>query len=373
MDFGFSEEQELLRESARGFLRAKAPPAFARAMLDDPVGVTAPVWSALADLGWLGLIVPDAYGGSGLGYLDLAVVLEECGAVVLPGPFVTTVALATPAIRELATAPQQERWLPAIAAGTLRATLAFAEAPGRWAEEAVEAEIEAMAGGYRVRGTKLFVPDARSSDLILVVGRLGGRTAVIAVPRDADGVTVQPMHGIDGTRKLDAVSLAEVRIDGDALLGGDPAAPGSISRLVDIARVLLSAEMCGAADAALSMSVEYAQIRTQFDRAIATFQSLQHKMADMKVLLENARSLVYYAAWALDSRAPDAPRAAAMTKAYASDACVKIVADAIQVHGGIGFTWEHDLHLYFKRVKAAELTYGDASENRALVAEFLDL
>ena len=148
---------------------------------------------------------------------------------------------------------------------------------------------------------------------------------------------------------------------------------GALDRLVDIARVLLAAEMCGAADAALVLSVEYAKIRRQFDRPIATFQAIQHKLADMKVLLENARSLVYYAAWALDTASADQRLAAAMTKAYASDSCVKIVADAIQVHGGIGFTWEHDLHLYFKRVKSAELTYGDGSANRRAVAELLDL
>ena len=206
-----------------------------------------------------------------------------------------------------------------------------------------------------------------------MVGKIDGRAAIALVPRDAHGLRVEAMHTIDRTRKLDVVSLDGVAIEADGVLGGGPLADGTLARLVDIARVMTAAEMCGAADAALMMSVDYVKIRTQFDRPIATFQAVQHKLADMKVALENSRSLVYYAAWALDTKAADGSRAAAMAKAYASDACVKVVADAIQVHGGIGFTWEHDLHLYFKRVKSGELTYGDAADNREAVADELEL
>jgi alkylation response protein AidB-like acyl-CoA dehydrogenase len=371
VDFGFSAEQEAFRSSVRGFLRAEAPVSFARAMMDDETGIVSRVWRSFSDLGWLGLMVPERYGGSGLGHLDLAVLLEECGGVVLPGPLLSTVALGVPAILATADAAQREALLPAIVEGRLRPTLAFAEASGRWDESDVETVAEKVADGYLLRGEKLFVPDARGADVVLVVAKFAGSPALVAVARDAPGVKVSRMESIDATRKLDVVSLDGVVVDENGLLGGTVLAEGVLGRVVDAARVLLSAEMCGAADQALARSVDYAKIRTQFDRPIATFQAIQHKLADMKVLLENARSLVYYAAWALDTNAPDAARAAAMAKAYASDACVKIVADAIQVHGGVGFTWENDLHLYFKRVKCSELTYGDATANRTIVAKSL--
>ena len=373
MDFGFNEDQQLLRSAARDYLRAETPPSYARAMMDDPIGTTEKVWRSLADLGWLGLTIPETLGGSGLGFLDLALLMEEAGGVVLPGPLMSTTALATPAILAHGTDVQRQRLLPAIAAGRLRGTLAFAEAPGIWSTRAIAATADQNSGGYVLRGTKLFVPDARSSDVVLVVTTIGDRFGLFLVPRDAAKLRISPMHVIDETRKLDVVELDGVEVADADLLGGAPLADVALDRLVDVARVLLSAEMCGAADAALTLAVEYTKIRRQFDRPIATFQAIQHKLADMKVLLENARSLVYYSAWALDTRSDDERLSAAMTKAYASDACVKVVADSIQVHGGIGFTWEHDLHLYFKRVKSAELTYGDGSANRRTVAELLDL
>jgi alkylation response protein AidB-like acyl-CoA dehydrogenase len=373
VDFGFNEDQELLRSVVRDYLRTKTPTTFARAMMDDPVGTTEEVWRGVADLGWLGLTVPEAYGGSGLGFLDLAIVMEEAGAVCLPGPFMSTAALAIPAIATHGTESQKRHHLPEIAAGTARATVAFAESDGRWAEDAVAATAELRGEQYVLRGTKLFVPDARSADWVLVVANVAGGSGIFVVPREARGFTIEPMHTIDQTRKLDVVELNDVHVDAEALLGGARLPDGALDRLVDVARVLLAAEMCGAADAALTLSVEYVKIREQFDRKIATFQAIQHKLADMKVLLENARSLAYYAAWALDTGSEDQRIAAAMTKAYASDACVKVVADAIQVHGGIGFTWEHDLQLYFKRVKSSELTYGDATANRRAVAEALKL
>jgi alkylation response protein AidB-like acyl-CoA dehydrogenase len=373
VDFGFSQDQELLRSVVRDYLRTKTPPAYARAMMDDPLGMTEEVWRGIAELGWLGLTIPESYGGSGLGCLDLAIVMEEAGEVVLPGPFMSTSGLATPAILAHGTDTQKQRYLPEIAAGKLRGTLAFAEAAGRWAENAIATTAELRDGQCVLSGTKLFVPDARSADLLLVVAKVGDRAGIVAVPRDTRGLAITPMDTIDQTRKLDVVELDRVAVDADALLGAAPLADGALERLVDIARVLLAAEMCGAADAALTLSVEYVKIREQFDRKIATFQAIQHKLADMKVLLENARSLVYYAAWALDTDSGDQRMAAAMTKAYASDACVTVVADAIQVHGGIGFTWEHDLHLYLKRVKSAELTYGDATANRRTVADILKL
>jgi alkylation response protein AidB-like acyl-CoA dehydrogenase len=371
VDFGFSSEQEQLRGVAREFLRAETPVSFARSMMDDRRGLPDATWRKLAELGWLGLIVPEALGGSGLGTLELVIVAEEMGAVVFPGPYFSTVCLGAQAILAAATAEQKQARLGALAAGRHRTTLAVAEETGSWDTVALEAR--ESSGGFVLSGVKLFVPDARSSDSIVVVVRLGTGIGFFDIAASTPGLRVSPMTTVDATRKLDAVELDGVQVAGDSVLAHRALEPSVLDGVIDRAKVALAAEMCGAAAATLDMSVDYAKIRKQFDRPIGTFQAIQHKLADMKVSLENARSLVYYAAWALDSGAADARLAAAMAKAYASDACSRIAGDAIQVHGGIGFTWEHDLHLYFKRVKAGELTFGDAAHNRELVAKLLSL
>jgi alkylation response protein AidB-like acyl-CoA dehydrogenase len=373
VDFGFSDDQEMLRGSIRDYLRKEAPPSYARAMTDDPTGTTEKVWHGISELGWLGLNIPERFGGSELGLVDLVVLMEETGSVVFPGPLLSSIGLGTQAILAAGTDAQKRSLLPAIAEGRSRATLAVAEDRGVWAEDAISIAARRENGGFVVAGTKLFVPDARSADVIVVAARVDDQPALLALPRDAEGLTVTPMSTMDRTRKLDVVELRGVRADESRLLGGSPLPKGALERLLDVARVLLAAESCGAADATIKLSVDYVQIRKQFDRPIGTFQAIQHKLADMKVALENARSLVYYAAWALETGAEDARLAAAMAKAYASDACTKIAGDAIQVHGGIGFTWEHDLQLYFKRIKSNELTYGDGSANRERIADLLSL
>ena len=373
MDFSFSDEQEQLRTGVHAFLAKEAPLTFARAMMDDPAGFTPASWRSLAALGWLGLCVPEDYGGSGLALLDLCIVMEEMGAVVFPGPYMSTVCLGIPALVAAAGEEQKARLLPAIVDGSSRVTLAIAEERGSWIANDLVARATPADGGWTLEGTKLFVPDARSSEVILVACRLDDGFGFVEVSAEDAGVTVEPMSGIDETRKLDVVELADVRVDRSRVLGGRSVDAQAVDGVVDRAKVALAAEMCGAAAAVVDMSVEYAKVRTQFGRAIGSFQAIQHKLADMKVSLENSRSLVYYAAWALDTGAADARLAAAMAKAYASDACMQVVAEGIQVHGGIGFTWEHDMHLYFKRVKSSELTYGDATENRELVAHLLPL
>jgi alkylation response protein AidB-like acyl-CoA dehydrogenase len=373
VDFGFSDDQEMLRGSIRDYLRQEAPPSYARAMTDDESGTTDKVWRGISELGWLGLNIPERFGGSDLGLLELVILMEETGGVVFPGPLMSSTGLGTQAILAVGSDAQKRELLPAIAEGRSRATLAVAEDSGVWAEDAISATAAREEGGYVVSGTKLFVPDARSADVIIVVALLDGRPVLLALPRETEGLTITPMSTMDRTRKLDVVELRGARADESQLLGGSPLPKGTLERLLDVARVLLAAESCGAADAAIKLSVDYVQIRKQFDRPIGAFQAIQHKLADMKVALENARSLVYYAAWALETGAEDARLAAAMAKAYSSDACTKIAGDAIQVHGGIGFTWEHDLQLYFKRIKSNELTYGDGSANRERIADLLSL
>jgi alkylation response protein AidB-like acyl-CoA dehydrogenase len=373
VDFAFNEEQEQLRAAVREYLQREAPVSFARSMMDDARGFTDASWRAIAGLGWTGLTVAEEHGGSALRILDLVIVAEEMGRVVFPGPYLSAVAMGIEAISSIATENQKRVHLPGLASGQHRATLAVAEETGQWLASGIALSARETANGYELSGTKLFVPDARSADLIVVVARLGEALGFFAVPAEARGLTIEPMTTVDATRKLDVVALDRVPVARDALLGEKTAEPAALDAIVDRVKVVLAAEMCGGAAAALDMSVEYAKIRKQFDRPIGTFQAIQHKLADMKVLLENARSLVYYAAWALDERAPDARLAAAMAKAYASDSCLRVAADAIQAHGGIGFTWEHDLHLYFKRIEADALTFGDATLNREIVADLLQL
>ena len=373
MNFGFNEAQDQLRAAIADFLKNETPTTFARQMLEQDAGMTDAVWRKMAQLGWLGLTVPEAYGGSGLGLLDLTIVAEEMGGVVLPGPYFSTVALALPALVELGTEEDRKRFLPDIAGGGIKATVAWVETDGVWDNGGFGCRAEIDGTRIVLNGKKLFVPDARSADVIFVTADGPDGSGVFSVGRDNPGLKIQPMTAMDETRKLDAVVLDGVAIDASARLGGRSATPAELDRLLDIAKTMLAAEMCGAASAVLDLSVEYSKMREQFGRAIGTFQALQHTMADMKVALENARSLTYYAAWALDNGAEDAHLACAMAKAYASEACVRVVADGIQVHGGIGFTWEHDAHLYFKRVKSGELTFGDATRNREIAAELLQI
>ncbi|MFQ5478061.1 MAG: acyl-CoA dehydrogenase family protein [Candidatus Binatia bacterium] len=373
MDFGFSAEQEQLRDSVRGFLARYAPIAYARAMGDDELGFGEGIWQEMVGLGWTGLTIPERFGGSELRCLDLAIVAEEMGAVVMPGPYLSTMALGVPVVLACANEEQAADLLGSVVRGTRRITVALPEDGGRWDAAAIGIRAQREGSGFRLSGTKLFVPDARSAQSIVIVARLDDGVAFFVVESGHPGLSIEPMTTVDLTRKFDVVTLESVVVDNSGLLGGRAYEDPVVERIIDIAKSVLSAEMCGGAAAALEMTVDYLKVRKQFDRPIGSFQALQHRCADMKVLLENARSLTYYANWAIDESPPDAPMAAAMAKAYCSEACSRIVADAIQLHGGIGFTWEHDLQLFFKRAKASEVCYGDALWNRQQVAALLEL
>lgn len=372
MDFGFSEDQEQLRSAVRDYFSRELPVSFARAMLDDQTGFTQEAWRGLSDLGWLGLAVPEDLGGSGLGQLDLSLVLEEAGSVALPGAFTSTVSLALPLLLLTADDAQRGAFIPETASGRRRVACAIAERRGRWSFDAIEATAARDGGAFVLTGAKLFVPDAGEADTLIVACRLDDGVGFFLLPAEVPGLTIASMETIDRTRRLFSVALKDVRLEAACLLGGRPFPPSHLDDVIDRAKVSLAAGMVGAADRALAMTVEYVGLREQFGRAIATFQVIQHRLADMKVAVEHARSLVYYAAWALDTGAEDARLASAMAKAFASDWCPRIAADAVQLHGGIGFTWEHDLHIYFKRLKADEQTYGDATANRELVARLLE-
>jgi alkylation response protein AidB-like acyl-CoA dehydrogenase len=378
MDFGFNEEQEMLRKSARDFLAKESPMTYVRRMMEDDVGYSVETWRKMAELGWMGLIYPEPHGGAGLDMVDLAVVVEEMGRVVMPGPFFSTVLLGGSAVLEGGDDAQKGRYLKAIAAGDLKATLAVLEPSGCWNAAGIEATAVADSGGYLLSGVKLFVPDAHVADLVMIAARTDrgqGEEGIslFAVDVPKDGVTITPLKTMDQTRKLCEVKLDQVRVGPEALVGPRGGGWPILKRVIDRAKVALCAEMCGGAERVLEMSVEYAKVRVQFDRPIGSFQAIQHQCANMLLLVESAKSATYYAAWAVANGVPEAPLAAAMAKSYTSDAYRIVAGEGIQIHGGIGFTWEHDMHIYFKRAKGSEVTFGDATYNRELVAQLIDL
>jgi alkylation response protein AidB-like acyl-CoA dehydrogenase len=379
MDFGFNQEQELLRATARKFLESECPSEFVRARMAEPAGVTDQFWAKLAEQGWLGLIYPEQYGGAGLGFVDLTVLMEEMGRAVMPGPFFSTVLLGGLTILEAGSDAQKKEWLGKISQGTAKATLAFTEPNARWDAAAVAATATEAGGTFTLNGTTLFVLDAHVADVIVVAARTreGKRPeeglSLFLVPKATRGLEVKLLPTMDQTRKLCEVRLKDVTLGADALVGPKDGAWAPLSRVLDRATVALCAESCGGAQRVLDMTTDYAKIRIAFGKPIGSYQGVKHKAADMLVDVENAKSLTYYAAWAVDENVPEAPLAASMAKAYVSDAFRKTAGAGIQLHGGIGFTWEHDLHLYFKRAKSSEFTFGDASYHRERVAQLINL
>jgi alkylation response protein AidB-like acyl-CoA dehydrogenase len=378
MNFGFSDEQELLRSTARKFFENESPSETVRRLMDTPEGMSPELWAKLAEQGWLGLIFPEAYDGMGLGLVDLTVLMEEMGRAVMPGPYFSTVLLGGLAILEAGNEAQKKEWLPKIAGGARRATLAWMEPTAMLGPAGVTLAAKAAGGGHTLSGTKLFVPDAHTADAIVVAARTGGGAgedgvSLFLVPRNARGVEVKLLPTMDQTRKLCEVTLTDVTLGPEALLGSPGLGWKPLERVLERACVALCAEMCGGAQKVLDMTVEYAKIRQAFGKPIGSYQGVKHKAADMLVDVENSKSITYYAAWAMDESSPEGSLAVSMAKAYVSDAYRKVSAAGIQLHGGIGFTWEHDLHLYFKRAKGSEFTFGDATYHRERVAQLVNL
>jgi alkylation response protein AidB-like acyl-CoA dehydrogenase len=376
VDFAFSEEQDMLRRSAREFLAKECSPKVVRRLMETEDAYDAALWKKIADLGWTALGIPEQYGGVGT-FLDLVVVLEEAGRALLPGPFFSTMALAVPALIEAGTEAQKKEALAAIADGSARATLAFTEPSGRWDAESVRLVAKQAGGGWRLDGVKLFVPDAAPADYMVVVARTRGAgedgITLFLVKGRPQGMTVRPLETLDMTRKWSEVRFDGVELAAESVMGAPDKAWPRLKRALEWATAALCAEMVGGVQKVLETSTEYAKTRQQFGKPIGIYQAVSHKIADMLVMSESGRSATYYAAWTVDADAPDRSLASSMAKAYVSDAYRKVAGDGIQVHGGIGFTWEHDMHLYFKRAKSSEVTLGDATYHRELVAQALDL
>jgi alkylation response protein AidB-like acyl-CoA dehydrogenase len=377
MDIGFTEEQKLLRDTARKFLDSECTTKFVREMMATDAAVSDAFWQQLADNGWLGITYPEEAGGSGLGLVDLVVLMEEVGRAVMPGPYPATVLLGGAAIAAAGSPQQQREWLPRIAAGESKATLALTEPNARWDAAGITATAREARGSFTLSGTKMFVPDAHLADVLVIAARsrdgstLEDGVSLFLVPKDAPGLAIRRLPSVDETRKLCELKLDNVTVPSSALLGELHRGWAPLQQVIDRAAVALSAEMCGAAQRVLDMTVEYAKLRVAFGKPIGSYQGVKHKCADMLVDIENAKSLTYYAAWAVDEGDAEASLAVSMAKAAASDAGRKVCAAGIQLHGGIGMTWEHDLQLYLKRAKADEVAFGDASWHRERVARLM--
>lgn len=374
MDFGFSEEQEMLRDAAKRFLTDNCSTKFVRQMMADATAHDPAFWQKLVQQGWPGLLIPEQYGGTNGTFLDLTVVVEEMGKALLPGPFLAAALLGAPTFVEGASDALKREFLPKMAEGKFIATVAIAEAAGRFDAGGIELKAAKKGAGYTLNGEKFFVPDAHVADAIVVAARTGAGTGtegitLLCVPAKEKGVTVTQLKTVDMTRRVCHVKFDDVQAD--TVIGAADAGWPLLQRVLDIATAALTTEMVGTAQKALDMAVEYAKTRVQFGKPIGSFQAVKHKCVDMMVAVENARSLTYYAAWTVDERVAEAQTAVPMAKAYASDMAKNVTSEAIQVHGGIGFTWEHDMHLYHRRALAGEANFGNAPIHRETVARSL--
>jgi alkylation response protein AidB-like acyl-CoA dehydrogenase len=371
VNFAFSEEQEELRRIVRQFLETKSSEAAVREQMETEAGFDAAVWSQMADqMGLQGLIVPEEFGGSGYSYVELIVVLEEMGRSLLCAPYFSTVVLAANTLIHSGDDAAKADLLPGIASGETIATLAFTEQNGRWDEEGITATATAAGDGWTIDGTKMFVLDGHTANLLLVAARTDAGVSLFAVEGDADGVTRTPLATMDQTRKQAKVEFAGAS---GRLIGTDGGGWAVLERVLDLAAVALAAEQVGGAQMCLDMSVEYAKVRVQFGRPIGSFQAIKHKCADMLLEVESAKSAAYYAGWCASELNDELPSVASLAKAYCSDAYFHAAAENIQIHGGIGFTWEHPAHLYFKRAKSSELLFGDPTYHRELLAQRIGL
>ena len=376
MNFAFSEEQEQLREAVRKFMEAKSPSSEVRRLMETTEGYDEAVWKQMAqELGLQSLHLPEAHGGQGFTFVELGIVLEEMGRVLLCAPYYSTVVLAADAIMNAATDAQQGELLPGIASGETIAALAFTEPNGRWDASGITMEASGKGDSYQLSGTKMFVIDGHTANTLITVARLAGTSgedgiSFFAVDGDASGLTRTPLATMDQTRKQARLDFSDVAA---RPLGEPGAGWAALSKTLDQAAVGLSNEMVGGAQKVLEMAVDYAKVRVQFGRPIGSFQAIKHKCADMLLEVESAKSAAYYAAWAAAEDNEELPVVASLAKAYCSDAYFHAAAENIQIHGGIGFTWEHDAHLYFKRAKSSELFLGDAAYHRERLATRIGL
>jgi alkylation response protein AidB-like acyl-CoA dehydrogenase len=371
VNFALSDDQELLRQTVRQFLEQRSPEAQIRRLMDLSTGFDEAMWTQMAEqLGLQGLAIPEEFGGSGYSFRELGIVLEEMGRALVVAPFFSTTVLATGALFGCGDDAAKKEFLPLLASGEAVGTLAVTEVDGSWAEASIGLQAAKTTDGYLLTGTKPCVLDGFDADLILVAARASAGVSLFAVRGDVTGLSRAPLSTMDQTRRL-------ARLDFDAtpaqLVGEEGGGWPAVEHALLWAAAGLASEQIGGAQRCLELSVDYAKQRIQFGRVIGSFQSVKHKCADMLVQLELAKSAALYAAMCVADDDPDLPVAAAMAKSYCSEAFFTIAAETIQVHGGIGFTWEHPAHLYYKRAKASELLFGHPRHHRKLLFQHLGI
>ena len=367
MNFAFTEEQEELRKTVRAFLEAKSPETAVREQMETDNGYDAAVWSQMGEqLGLQGLAIPEEFGGSGYSFVELGIVLEEQGRALLCAPFFSTVVLAANTLLHSGDDAAKAAHLPGIAAGATIAALAFTEPSGKWDESGITTEATASGDGWSLNGVKSFVIDGYTASLIIVAARTAKGVSLFTVAGDAAGLTRTALSTMDQTRKQAKLEFANTPA---TLLGTEGEGWAVLSAVLDLAAVGLAAEQVGGAQKVLEMAVEYAKVRVQFGRPIGSFQAIKHKCADMLLEVESAKSAAYYGMWCAAEQNDELPSVASLAKAYCSEAYFHATAENIQIHGGIGFTWEHPAHLYFKRAKSSELLFGDPTYHRELLAQ----
>ena len=376
MDLGLTEIQQMLKTSAQDFLARECPLTLVREMEEDSRGFTDELWRQMVGLGWTGVAFPEQYGGTGGNFADLGVLLEEIGRSLAPSPFFSTVVLGGMTVLDGGSDAQKDELISRICAGTIIMTMAVAEAGAAYEPWDIQANASQQGGGYEITGTKLFVPDAAAADVILVAARTspGSDTAdgisLFLVPAGTDGLTITPMQSV-GNERVFEVSLDKVNVSADSAIGAVGEAWSIIDRAIMRATAAQCIEMLGGSEAVLDMTVEYAKGRTQFGRAIGTFQAVQHHCARMATDVEGSKNIAYQAVWRLSEGLP-AQKEVAMAKAWIGPAYRRVCGTAHQCHGAIGFTKEHDLQLYTRRAKVHELTYGDANHHKEIVLQHLD-
>lgn len=364
MNFGFTDEQDLLRSEARRFLDSRCPIKEVRRIAETSSGYCEKLWASLAELGWLGLTVPEQYGGVGLSWTDFIVLLEETGRSLFPSPLIANTLAAT-AILLVGSEEQKRRWLPGLCDGSQIGTVALLEEGDLVSVEGMQLASSRDGEAHVLTGQKRYVPDPEAATLFVVSFRTeSGALALAVIEGSSPGLSAKSFAMIDATKRMGNLDLAGVRVLPDQMLLGDGTGSddliGPLTQLLDVGAIAVTAEMAGAVDEAIQLTAKYAKERIQFGHPIGHYQGVKHPLAEMYVDMESFKSLLYYATWCLDTGSDEFARYASLSKAYACDAFVRTGIDSIQLHGAIGFTTESDIQLYFKRSKWARPMFGDA-------------
>ena len=371
MNFAFTDEQEQLRDFVRSFLEEKSPESAVREQMDTEQGFDPDVWAQMSEqMGLPALTIPEEYGGQGFTRIEQVVVLEEMGRSLLCAPYFSSAVMAANTLMLSGDESAKQAYLPGIASGETRGTFAFTEQNGRWDEPGVTMAATAKNGAWRLDGVKMYVLDGHTADLLIVAARTSGGVSLFTVDPGAAGLTRTALSTMDQTRKQAKLTFEGVEA---TLIGEEGQGWPVLEGVLDLASVALAAEQVGGAQRCLDMSVEYAKVRVQFGRPIGSFQAIKHKCADMLLEVESAKSAAYYAGWCAAETNDELPQVASLAKSYCSEAYFHAAAENIQIHGGIGFTWEHPAHLYFKRAKSSELLFGDPTYHRELLAQRIGL